>query len=112
LRSKWAAGPFSTQAFRQIPVGRFSDFSTLNRPLQEAAMNERLTWGILGTQSIAKNMYRCHPQTKMLRQLLGERAVAQSFPTFALFGPRQLSEVRSTFPGMAIELEPAENSMA
>ena len=32
----------------------------------------------------------------------------QPFPTFALIGPRQLSETRTSMPGLHIDLSPAE----
>jgi len=34
--------------------------------------------------------------------------LAQPFPTFALFGPRQLSETRTSFPGLGISLSPQD----
>jgi aryl-alcohol dehydrogenase-like predicted oxidoreductase len=32
----------------------------------------------------------------------------QPFPTFALIGPRQLSETRTTWPALGVELSPEE----
>jgi predicted dehydrogenase/aryl-alcohol dehydrogenase-like predicted oxidoreductase len=34
--------------------------------------------------------------------------LSQSFPTFALFGPRTLAEIRTSFPGLGLELSPGE----
>ena len=34
--------------------------------------------------------------------------LTQPFPTFALFGPRTLEEVRTSLPGLTVELTPEE----